>query len=176
MGSISLALLPATAHRAGGFRDLSVTTPEPQLPLPSLAQRHCLDYSPCGHHRAPNLACPLSNRSTLWATFGDVCHWHSIWLSKRASYLLKPWKSTARSLSAVHWWRRRCLQESTQERLGPHASCILLYWTSFPWMYLFFKSTETLDSQGKPWQWLPESHSAAYEKAPPSLCLLWAFT
>lgn len=136
MGNILLALLLATAHRAGDFRDLSMTTPELQPLLLSLPQRHYLGYLPYGHHRTLNLVCHLFTHSILWATFRDVCHWHSIWLSKRASYHPKPWKSTAHSLLPVHWWRHWFSQELTQKHLGPHAPWILLYWTFFPLMYL----------------------------------------
>lgn len=122
MGNISVALLPATAHRAGDFRDLSVTTPEPQPPLPSLEQRQHPGYLPYGHHRTQNLVCHLSTHSILWATFGDVCHWHSIWPSKGASYHPKPWKSTARCPLSVHWWRCRFPQEKNTRMPWPACS------------------------------------------------------
>lgn len=78
MGSISLALLPATLHWPGDFRDLSATTPEPQPPLPSRAQRHRLDYLPYGHHRTLNLLCHL------FYSFHFVSHiWRCVPLAQR---------------------------------------------------------------------------------------------
>ena len=65
MGNTLFVLLPATHVELVISVDPSVTTPELQPPLPSLAQRHCPVYLPYGHHRTLNLACHLSACSIL---------------------------------------------------------------------------------------------------------------
>lgn len=129
IGSISLALLPATAHGTDAFRDLWGTTPDLQLHLPSLAQRHHLDYLLMGNE----LFYPVSSFYLLHFV---SYFWRYLHLAQHRTIQKSFVPCRTMEINCTLPVTGSLPQEWTQERLGLRAPCILLYWTFFPLMYL----------------------------------------